>query len=85
MGPMLEEFAWKNGRECPGKIRGRRKQKRPSEVEVPSWNGGGYAKTRDTENKKWEKVVGEKFLFVVESTTCRRCNVSKRSQRKKKR
>ena len=40
----LEE--WK---EKSWKIQGRRKRKRPSEVEVPSWNGGGHAKTRDTE------------------------------------
>ena len=47
------------------KIQGRRKQKRPSEVEVPSWNLGGHAKTRDTENKEvGRRLLGENFLFV---------------------
>ena len=47
------------------KIQGRRKQKRPSEVEVPSWNLGGHAKTRGTENKEVvRRLLGENFLFV---------------------
>ena len=59
MGPMLEEFCleeWKSW-----KIQGRREHKRPSEVEVPSWNGG----KQEIQNKEVvRRLLGENFLFV---------------------
>ena len=39
-------------------------KKRLSEELVPPWNGGGYAKRRDTEQGNWEKLLGKNFLPV---------------------
>ena len=33
-------------------------------MEVPPWNGGGCAKTENTEQESGEKIAGQEFFFV---------------------
>ena len=66
-GSMLEEFDQKNGRGSLGKIfRSSKAKKRPSEVGVPPWDGGGCATTGNTEEVSGEKIGGHEFSLFEE-------------------
>ena len=49
------------------------------------WNGGRYAKTRDTEYESGKKIAGQEISRCLENTTCSVGKASRRSQRKMKR
>ena len=65
-GPMLEEWkrkSWKNKRS-------KKAQERPSEVDVPPWNGGGCAKIRKTEEESGEMIAEQEIFPSLERLQC---------------
>ena len=85
MGPMLEEFAWKNGRRSPGKYKVEESKRRLQRWRCPPGMEEGTRKQEIQNKEVGEKVAGREFSLCSENTTCSVCNLSRRSQRKKKR
>ena len=59
--------------------------KRMEDEVMDPWNGGGCAKTRNTEKESGEKIAGQENSPCLENTTCSVCKASRMSQQKRTR